>query len=310
MRWIEISVAASHETSELIAQILLDQGANGTEMIDPEDFRQVLENNRYLDYADGGLIDTYGEGVTVKAYFSDERDPEQLSREIQEEVEALSETLSVKSGLVSWQMRDDSEWKDVWKQYFKPFRLTERIVIKPGWESYVPVPGDVVVEMEPGMAFGTGTHETTRMCAQLGEKHTKAGDKVLDLGCGTAILALVAVKSGAEAALAVDIDDAAAKAARENVEKNGEKHTVTVKQGILDDVEPQTFDLIFMNIIADVILSLADQVGDYTGEGTRLVLSGIIKERKDEVLDAYAKRGYTLLEEAAMGEWAALVLHA
>ena len=310
MRWIEISVAASQETSELIAQILLDQGANGTEMIDPEDFRQVLETNRYLDYADGGLIDTYGDGVTVKAYFSDERNPEQLSGEIQEEVEALSESLSVKSGLVSWQMRDDSEWKDVWKQYFKPFRLTERIVIKPGWESYVPVPGDIVVEMEPGMAFGTGTHETTRMCAQLGEKHTCQGDRVLDLGCGTAILALVAVKSGAQAALAVDIDDAAAKAARENVEKNGEKHTVTVKQGILDDVEPQTFDLIFMNIIADVILSLADQVGAYTGEGTRLVLSGIIKERKGEVLDAYTKRGYTLLEEAAMGEWAALVLHA
>lgn len=310
MKWIEIVVTTNHQASEAIHELLMERGANGTEMVDSMAFRQVLENNKYLDYADEGLIDSYGDDVLVKAYFSDDRDGLSLCEEIRMALSEMAEYMDVKPGTVQYALRDDEEWKDTWKQYFKPFKFTDKIVIKPSWESYSPSSEDLVIELDPGMAFGTGTHETTRMCALLGEKYLKPGDKVLDLGCGTAILALAAVKLGACSALAVDIDDAAVKAARQNVENNGESEKIEVRQGELCHVSPEPFDVIFINIIADIILSLCDEVPAYTKPGTRILLSGIIKERRDEVKAAYLNKGFTLLEEMSQGEWVAMVFHA
>ena len=259
MKWIEVSVSTTHGASEAIAEKLLNMGANGTEMVDPAAFRQALENNKYLDYADDGFLDKYGTDVIVRAYFSDELDPIIISNELKQTLDNLSNYINIGSGEIKYALRDDSEWKESWKQYFKPFNFTDRIVIKPSWEEYIPQEDEMVIEMDPGMAFGTGTHETTRMCALLGEKFLRKNDRVLDLGCGTAVLALLAAKLGASSVLAVDIDEAAVKTARQNIKNNGEIKN-SVMQGTLNEVPEEPYDLIFINIIADVIIEISKDI--------------------------------------------------
>lgn len=310
MKWIEITVTTNNQASEAIAELLTNIGANGTEMVDPFAFRQVLENNRYLDYADEGLIESYGTDVIVKAYFSDDRNAAALTEEIDISLTDMKEYLDVGSAEIKCVIRDDAEWKDNWKNYFKTFQFTDRIIIKPSWEDFDVGPQDIVIELDPGMAFGTGTHETTKMCASLGEKYLKKGDEVLDLGCGTAILALSAVKLGAASALAVDIDDAAVKTARQNIRNNGESLKIEVTQGELHSIPKKKYDLIFINIIADIILSLASEIKDYTGNDTKILLSGIIKSRREEVKKTYTELGFRLIEELTEGEWVAMAFHA
>lgn len=310
MKWIEIEINTTLEASDAIAELLSSLGASGTEMVDPHAFRQVLDSNEYLDYADLGLIENYGEEVIVKAWFSDERNAEELVKEIENSLKEMSSYLNTGKGEIKSRLRDDSEWKDTWKEYFKPFKLTNRIVVKPTWEDYSPQAGEIVLELDPGMAFGTGTHETTRMCAKLGEKYVEPGDKVLDLGCGTAILAVSAVKLGAGSALAVDIDDAAVKVARENVQRNGLADSIRVMQGELKDIDKESYDLIFINIIADIILSVSTEIKNYTKPGTKILLSGIIRSRRDEIVETYTSLGFSLKEETEEGEWVALVFNA
>lgn len=310
MEWIEISVTTTKEASEAVTGKLMDMGANGVEIIDRDEFRKVLESNKYLDYADNGFIEKYGPDVVVKAYFPTDRHPAGICGELDAALADMAGYMDIGLGVVQFAKRDDSEWKDTWKQYFKPFRLTDKIVVKPSWEHYDRKADEIIIEMDPGMAFGTGTHETTRMCATLGEKYVRNGDKVLDLGCGTAILAILAVKMGAGSALAVDIDEAAVKAAQLNVENNGASQKTEVRRGELRNIKKEPYDLIFINIIADVIISLSGEIKEYVKSGTRIILSGIIKERKPEVLDAYRKEGFILEDEMTMGEWEAMVFSA
>lgn len=310
MKWIEVSVTTNEDAAEILSEFLMERGANGTEIVDAEAFREASKANRYLDYADDGLAESYGPDVIVRAYYPEETEVQKLLELISQRVDELSRLMDAGPGTIRWQVRDDAEWKDNWKAYFKPFQLTDSIVIKPSWETYSPGAGQTVIELDPGMAFGTGTHETTRMCAVLGEKYLKPGDRVLDLGCGTAILSLAAAKLGAGSVLAVDIDEAAVKTARENVRANHETQRIEVRRGVLTDIQRQPFDLILINIIADVILSLTDSIRDYTGKDTRIILSGIIRSRRDEVASAWQERGLKLLEENQMGEWVALVFHA
>lgn len=310
MRWIEISVKTTQEASEAIAEKLMNMGANGTEIVDPEAFRQVLKDNSYLDYADDGLIDKYGIDVIIRAYYSDNLNPVNISNELQLTLDSISDYMDIGSGEIKYSFRDDTEWKDSWKQYFKPFKFSERIVIKPSWEKYEKKANEIVIELDPGMAFGTGTHETTKMCALLGEKYVKPDDRVLDLGCGTAILGLLAVKLGASSALAVDIDESAVKTARQNIDNNKETKKIQVKRGTLNDVPRETFDLIFINIIADVIIEVSEELNAYIKSGTNIILSGIIKQRKAEVKKKFIDLGFIIIEELNMGEWEAMVLRA
>lgn len=310
MRWIEVSVRTTQEASETIAEKLMNMGANGTEMVDPVAFRKALENNKYLDYADDGLIDKYGTDVIVKAYFSDDLNPINISEGLKLTFDSISNQIDIGSGEINYTMRDDAEWKDAWKKYFKPFKFTDKIVIKPSWEEYIAQEDEIVIEMDPGMAFGTGTHETTKMCAVLGEKYIRDNDKVLDLGCGTAILGLLAVKLGAASALAVDIDDAAVKTARQNIDNNGETNKIQVMRCALNGVTEGTFDMIFINIIADVIIDISKEIKKYVKNGTNIILSGIIKDRKTEVKSKYLDLGFILVEELNMGEWEAMVFRA
>ncbi|NMA65464.1 MAG: 50S ribosomal protein L11 methyltransferase [Clostridiaceae bacterium] len=310
MKWIEIQITTTQQAQEAISELLIEKGAKGTEIVDPYAFKDVLKINEYLDYADDGLVESYGSDVIVKAWFSEDCDMDKLESDIENSLIRLKSFLDTGAGVIVVRLRDDSEWKDNWKQYFKPFKFTNKIVIKPSWENYNSNSDELVIELDPGMAFGTGTHETTKMCAMLGEKYIKQNDKVLDLGCGTAILAISSIKLGAASALAVDIDTQAIKTAKENVLRNNVEGRVTLKQGELKDIKKEKYDLIFINIIADIILELTQSVKAYTGTGTRLLLSGIIKTRRDEILEAYTSVGFKLLEEMEQGDWVAMAFNA
>lgn len=303
MKWLEVSVEVEPEEQEVLSQILMDQGIQGIEIIDPEAFRQVLEENRYLDYADDGFLDSYGNKTIVKAYFQAGRDAEKLKAELKDAFSLLMENPPAEISIL---LRDDSEWKDNWKKHYKTFFISNRVIIKPSWESFIADEGKIIIELDPGMAFGTGTHETTRMCAVLLDDLVRGNERVLDLGCGTGILGIIAAKLGARDVTCVDIDDAACKTAQENIEKN--HVTVSVMQGELRNLPEQQYDIIIINIIADIILSLLPGLKKYCGGRTAILLSGIIRERKQEVVDEALRQGYRVTREIDEGEWVALQL--
>ncbi len=303
MKWLEVSVEVEPEEQEVLSQILMDQGIQGIEIVDPQAFRQVLEDNRYLDYTDEGFLDRYGNKTIVKAYFQAGRDAEKLEAELKD---AFSLFMKNPPAEINILLRDDSEWKDNWKKHYKTFYISERVIIKPSWESFAAGEGKIIIELDPGMAFGTGTHETTRMCAVLLDDLVKGNERVLDLGCGTGILGIIAAKLGARDVTCVDIDDAACKTAQENIEKN--HVTVSVVQGELRNLPETQYDIIIINIIADIILSLLPGLKNYCGSHTAILLSGIIRERKQEVIDKANQLGYRVTREIDEGEWVSLQL--
>ncbi|MBQ3125580.1 MAG: 50S ribosomal protein L11 methyltransferase [Clostridia bacterium] len=204
----------------------------------------------------------------------------------------------------------EEDWAENWKQYYKPIKIGERLVIVPQWEKYDAAPDEVIIRMDPGMAFGTGTHETTRLVLGLLERYTTPGVKMLDVGCGTAILAICAAKLGASPCAAYDIDPVAVKVARENVKDNACADTVSVDQSDLLRQVPkgEKYGLVAANIVADIILRMAPDIGAYMEKGGILLASGIIEPRAAEVEIELCARGFSVVERAAENDWCALAL--
>ena len=204
---------------------------------------------------------------------------------------------------------DEEDWAESWKEHFHVERFGKRVVVVPSWRAYDPAPEDVVITLDPGMAFGTGQHETTRMCIEALERVVKAHDRVLDAGCGSGILSLVAAKLGAREVVAVDIDDACARITSENARANGVESVVRAAQGSLGDAWPfdespdGRFDVVVANIIARVIVELAQPLVDVVADGGRLIVSGIIEEREAEVRAAIEAAGLRVEHVRAMADW-------
>ncbi len=221
----------------------------------------------------------------------------------------ISQFLNVGKGLEGYGEVDDEDWSTAWKKYYKPLQLTDRIVIKPTWEDYSPKGDEIIIQMDPGMAFGTGTHETTQMCSVLLDKYMKDDTEILDIGCGTGILSIIAAKLGAKSVEAIDIDEVAVKVARENIELNQEIPKVSAYKAVLSDLkqDEHKYDIVVANIIANVIIDLSSQIPYYLKKESLFITSGIIKERKQEVIDACERNGMSLIETLEMGEWVAMV---
>jgi ribosomal protein L11 methyltransferase len=200
----------------------------------------------------------------------------------------------------------EEDWANSWKAYYKPVRVSERIVIKPTWEDYPSSPGELVIELDPGMAFGTGTHPTTVMCIKLLEKIIQGGETVFDIGTGSGVLAVTAAKLGAQAVKAVDIDEIAVKAASENVILNDVSDVVEVMTGnLLDRVQGQA-DIVVANIVADVIIKVCPDAVKAVRKGGQFIASGIIDTRKEDVLAAVQKNGLVIMEVCQEGDWVSL----
>ena len=201
----------------------------------------------------------------------------------------------------------DEDWSEVWKRFYKPFRAGSKLVVKPTWELYDAQPGDLVMEIDPGMAFGSGTHETTGMCLELLEQVMKPGDRVMDVGTGSGILAIGAALLGSENVLAVDIDPTAVKVAKENIAQNHMEDRIHAVVGnLLEGIEGEC-EICVANIIADIICLFAEPLNAHVVPGGLFICSGIIKEREQDVLTALNAAQYTILEVRRKGEWVAVL---
>ena len=200
----------------------------------------------------------------------------------------------------------DQDWSEVWKQFYKPFRAGRSLVVKPSWEPYSAQPGDRIIEIDPGMAFGSGMHETTAMCLELLEESVQPGQRVIDVGTGSGILAIGAALLGAGDVLAIDIDPMAVKVAGENVAHNGLNGTVRVAQGDLLQASDAVCDVCVANIITDVICAFAAPLRAHIAPGGLFLCSGIIRERESAVTGALNAAGYTLLDIRRRGSWIAV----
>ena len=208
---------------------------------------------------------------------------------------------------------DDNDWKDKWKEFFKPSRVTDRIVVKPTWEDYQKEGDELVLEIDPGMAFGTGTHETTSLCMKLMEKYLgddAAERKVLDVGCGSGILSIAAALLGCRKVLGVEIDEDAVRVAAENTEKNSVGDRVRIQQGDLAKGIDFTADIVVANLMADLVVMLTPDVKNHLAENGVFISSGILVEKEDAVTEAIRNEGFEIIEIAEDGEWCAIACRA
>lgn len=305
MNWNEVVVTTTHTASDVVCDMLEELGSSGVVIIDPYDIKEEIEKPNTLDYADDEFLNSLGEDVDIKAYFSEDIAKDELILKIQEKLEFMSQFIDVGKKTIQFNVVNGEDWATSWKKYYKPIRISDRVVIKPSWEEYEPKEDDVVIELEPGMAFGTGQHETTKLCSKFLERFIKKDDKVLDVGTGTGILSIIAKKLGAKEVLAVDIDPVCAKVAKENSEKNNVE--ISVSCGVLEDVKEGNFDVVVANIIANVIIDFANKLDFYVKKDGYFIASGIIKERKEEVIKAVESNGFKLIECIQDKDWVAMV---
>ncbi len=311
MNWIELKITTTAEGIDPICGELYDLGITGIEISDKDDFKEFLENNRkYWDYVDEELEKLKTADSCITLYFSDDDEGRAQIEEVKKTLEnAGAEIIGFHSKSVK-----DEDWSENWKQFFKPLEIGERVLVVPEWES-VPETDRIKFLINPGCSFGTGSHESTKMCIEEIEKHIKSGDNVLDLGCGSGILSVIALLLGAKEATAVDIDPMAVEVAYSNLKLNGLGEEVyhgfdgdiTTDVALREKLGTNKFDIVLANIVADVIIALSAFVKGFMKPDGTFICSGIIIERKDEVVAALEKAGLKIKEVREMGEWAAIV---
>lgn len=307
MKYIELTIETTSEASELVAEILTDAGSNGISIFDPNDLLELAESGVIWDYMDEHLIQNDGK-ARVKGYFL----PDGLSsamEDIFQRFKILKENCPFDYGTleITQTVIDDGDWVENWKKYYKPIEAG-RVTIVPQWIDYNAKDGEYVVKINPGMAFGTGEHESTKMCLMLLQALGVDGKSVIDIGTGSGILALASVKLGAGEVEAYDIDDNAVKATQENAELNGIQDKIKVANANLLDKTSGKFDIVLANITADVLITLSQSLGDYLKDGGVVIISGIILKRENDVKNAFEKAGFKVLERMNMGEWVAFKL--
>ena len=305
MKWCEISIQTTHEATELIAEIFNDLGATGVVIEDPELVNDYITSGKW-DYTDIPIA-TETEVVTEKAYLAVDGELEGKLQTFKQEVKALEgRGVSIAPGIITTSELADEDWSDTWKQYFHTEKPGDRIVIKPSWEQYEPKDDEIVVELDPGAAFGTGTHATTSMCICELEKLVQPGMKVFDVGTGSGILSIIAAKLGAKDIQAVDYDDSVLKIVQENLEENHVENVISVAQSDLMQNVNGKANLVIANIVADIIIRLFDQLDEHLEEDGTLLTSGIIEDRIDDVINAATAHGYGVVKRMENKGWACI----
>lgn len=317
MNWIQVKIITSDNGIEPICGMLYSLGITGVVISDKNDFTEFLENNRkYWDYVDEELEKLKTCDTTLTVYLSDDAEGKALLSQVKKSLEEIKcrETEDYGSLEIVTSEVKDEDWSENWKQYFKPIEAGEKILIVPEWEE-IPDTDRTVFRINPGMSFGTGSHESTRMCIEKLEKLADDGKRVLDLGCGSGILSVISLLLGAKSVTAVDIDPAAVEVSYSNLELNGLNRTmlegfdgdITTDLKLRKKLSAEKFDIVIANIVADVIISLSDFVCEFMADDGYFICSGIIAERCDEVLEKLRKSGLNILNVRHQGEWAAVL---
>lgn len=295
MIWTQIRVECALSDLDTVTAVM--SMVDNSLMI--EDYSDVSEgiNEIYGELLDEDIINKDKTRAAVSVYLSEDRHV----GETEEMLRARFASLGIEADITSSGLREE-DWANCWKKYYKPLHIGKNITVVPMWEEYCAQPGEVIVKMDPGMAFGTGTHETTALCAELIEKYLNKGARVLDVGTGSGILAVLASKLGASGVDALDIDENAVRVAKENCEKNQVRNVCCRKSDLVSEADGQ-YDFVSANIVADIILRLAGDIGDYIKPGSVMVLSGIIASQAQEVISAFERRGFVLLERLENNDW-------
>jgi ribosomal protein L11 methyltransferase len=309
MKWSEICIHTTNEAVEPISNILHEAGASGVVIEDPFELTKERED-QFGEIYQLNPNDYPEEGVIVKAYLP-------VNSFLGETVEAIKESINnliiynidVGINKVTISEVHEEEWATAWKKYYHPVKISERFTIVPTWEEYSPVNSDeLIIELDPGMAFGTGTHPTTVMCIQALERTVKAGDKVIDVGTGSGVLSIAAAMLEAEQVRAYDLDEVAVRSARLNIKLNKVSEVVTVAQNnLLDGVEDLSADVVVANILAEVILRFTEDVARVVKPDGYFIASGIIQPKKDQVKEALIQVGFEIEESILMEDWVALI---
>lgn len=302
MNWTQLRVKVKTEDIDRTAAIMsmLD---NGIMIEDYSDIETGLKTC-YGDLIDENILNADKSTGAVSIYVPDDRNYNDYIAFLRERFTA--EGIDAKIELIGV---DEEEWSTAWKKYYHPIKVGERLVIVPMWEKYDPAPGEIIVRMDPGMAFGTGTHETTRLVCGLIEKYLVPGQRMLDVGTGSGILAICASKLGAKECFAYDIDPVAVRVARENVKDNDLDNVTCGVSDLLADVDLSggQFDFAVANIVADIIVRMSDDIGKYIKDGAYLICSGIIERYEPDVRAAMERNGFDVVETAKESDWVAMV---
>lgn len=319
MNWIETQIITASAGVDALCAMLTDLGIKGFSIADPADFQEFLQNKEgKWDYIDQDLLGMAQGDTTVTVYLPDNaQGAEQLValRAMLAQIHARDDAQLFGTLELTLKNVREEDWANNWKQYFKPFTVGERLLIKPSWETCENPWNRAVLEIDPASSFGTGQHHTTRLCLELLEQLMHPGDRVLDLGCGSGILSIGALLLGASGATAVDIEENAAATATENARKNHIDPTLyrVFCGNVLEDETlcreiGDGYDLICANIVADVLIAMKQLFRQFLRPEGSLIVSGIIMERRDEVLDQLKKAGFALLEVREKEGWAAASL--
>ena len=306
--WIEITIHTTNEASEIVESILLDYGSTGVAIEDPT----TLEENLHDDF--GTIVELsptdYPEvGVVVKGYINELNFDDETFNRFKDELVQLEKNINIGEFFkIKTTTIQDSDWENSWKDYFDILNIGEKFVIVPTWREYENEEDKYVINIDPGMAFGTGGHETTSLCIKNLEKYVKPHDNVIDVGCGSGILSIAASYLTDGNLKAVDLDKLAVDVSRENFALNNLENRIEVEEASLLTKETKKYDVIVANILAHIIELMLEDAYKLLEDGGYFITSGIIKDKKDELLEKMLKQGFKLVEETSDNEWYSFVV--
>lgn len=319
MNWAEISLKTTTEGIEIVDGFLMAHGVTGLMIEDAADFNSFLKDTTiYWDYVDDELMKMTTCDTVIKFYLADNPQGFETLNQIRADLPSLRATTELNLGELALTVnyKEEEEWETAWKKYYHPIVISDRLAIVPQWEQFDPAPGQKVLRLDPGMAFGTGGHHTTRLCLGFLCDNLPAGCDLLDMGCGSGILSIAALLLGAGTVTGVDIDQLAVKISHENAALNGVDNealslycgNVLADSALADKLGEKQYDVIVANIVADVIIAMAPLFARYLKKSGTLVVSGIISERAEEVLSVLRSNGFSVQEVKEENDWAAAVL--
>ncbi len=320
MNWLEVTIETSKQGLEIITGLLMQMGVTGFVIQDPDDFDEFLTyQGKTWDYMDENVAALKNCSTNITFYLAENGQGQETFKEIKKMLERLKTSKEFDYGSLALSLNNvnEEDWANNWKKYFKPFTVGEKFVIKPTWENYDETTDRMILEIDPNSSFGTGQHYTTKLCIEQLEQLVHAENQVLDMGCGSGILSIAALLLGAKHVTAVDIDQNSVDIAKENLMQNHMKDNqyTTFCGNVMEDeklayqIGSQKYDLVVANIVADVIIAMKDLLKQFIRPDGKLIASGIINERADEVKNQLESIGFEIDHVAEKNDWVAMTAH-